>query len=700
MNFRASLAGLRELQEATLGDQGISVAVLDGPVDLSHPCFAGSHIRQIDTLVKDSPGQGPMSVHGTHVASLIFGQPASAVPGIAPGCSGLIASVFRDTGERPLSQLDLARAIEQSVQEGAHVINISGGEQSPSGAAEPVLQRALQLCEEDGVLVVGAAGNDGCACLHVPAAVPSVLGVGAFGADGKPLESSNWGEAYKSNAILAPGENILGAAPGGGTASLSGSSFASPIVSGVAAALLSAQRRNGTKPDPLAVRRALLETARPCQPRDSPECSRYLVGTLDIPGAYAAIMKGAKTVMASAETAETQRPAAKNEGSAIGSPQDSTLGVAIGEAAPLPPTPPEATNRTLVTPSAAQASQATLQNGTSADASDQSAVIASASGLPPATDAARIPNSGVITSAADCGCNDSQTSYVFAIGTIGFDFGTEARRDTFRQLMPRQLIGDDPTVSMPPNPYDVIQLSAYLADNPSESTKVIWTLSLDATPIYAIEAETSYAEEVYGVLRSALRNQNRSTTDQNYVSRVSIPGVLTSKTRRLFSGQIVPIVIAQPRGLSTWNETALVDAVMAPVTDAEPTADEANVRLLIRNFLDKVYYELRNLGQSPQDRALNYAATNAFTFASGVVLQEALLSAQRLPGANNLYTLDTISVVKSPYCGPDSICYDVQVQFFDPENDRRARSVYQYTIDVSDEMPVSLAPTHQFFIAA
>jgi hypothetical protein len=48
----------------------------------------------------------------------------------------------------------------------------------------------------------------------------------------------------------------------------------------------------------------------------------------------------------------------------------------------------------------------------------------------------------------------------------------------------------------------------------------------------------------------------------------------------------------------------------------------------------------------------------------------------------------------------DSDCWDVQVTFFDPENDRRARAVYQYTIDVSDVMPVSLAPTHQFLVTA
>ena len=237
MDVQAVLTSCGPLCAAAVSEPEVCVAVLDGPVDLSHPCFDGANIRRLDTLVQDPAGKGPMSVHGTHIASLIFGQPDSPVVGIAPQCRGLIAPVFRDSGERHLSQLDLARAIEQAVQEGAHVINISGGQQSPEGQAEGILQRALQLCEDSNVLVVAAVGNDGCPCLHVPAAVPSVLSVGALGTDGKPLEISNWGEAYQSNGILAPGENITGAAPGGGAVSLTGSSFATPIVSGVAALL-------------------------------------------------------------------------------------------------------------------------------------------------------------------------------------------------------------------------------------------------------------------------------------------------------------------------------------------------------------------------------------------------------------------------------------------------------------------------------
>ena len=60
--------GLQSLQEESLGNPEICVAVLDGPVDLSHPCFQGADLRRVATLVNDPAGTGP--VHGTHVTSV------------------------------------------------------------------------------------------------------------------------------------------------------------------------------------------------------------------------------------------------------------------------------------------------------------------------------------------------------------------------------------------------------------------------------------------------------------------------------------------------------------------------------------------------------------------------------------------------------------------------------------------------------
>ena len=736
MTLQSLVPGLASLQSCSPGDSRVRVAVLDGPVNLTHPCFRGADLRQIDSLVHDSAGPGRMSRHGTHVTSLIFGQPDSPVLGVAPWCQGLLIPVFRDYQEGKLPQLDLARAIEKAVLEGAHIINISGGEQAPNGEPDSILDRALRLCAANNVLVVAAAGNDGRACVHVPAAVPTVLAVGALGRNGRPLDSSNWGQPYSANGVVAPGERLTGAIPGGGTAEMTGTSFAAPVVAGIAALLLSTQVHDGEKIDPRTVGEAILRTASaPGKSQDITERQHYLAGALDVAGAYAYIRQRGRTTVAdldasagmprgpdssaeqaapaaagSVDTMAPERVLAPGESPQAGFAPQAVPGVggagasASGPASYVYPIPYVYSYPPPYPPSAGQPGIAPVGAEGGPPASTGRAVV-------PSGDCAcggGVSGEGVKSSEGCtcaghtqgptiCDCQAVRASYIYALGLVGFDFGTETRRDTFRQLMPdvgRQ-DGDNPPVQTAPNPYDVFQLSDYLDRRPSESTKLIWTLNLDLTPIYAIEAEAAYPEDVYRTLREALRAESLPIDDPNYVARVSIPGVLTNRTVQLFSGQIVPVVVAQPRGLYAWNETQLVDGVLAAI-GGQLAVDEEYVRRMIRSFLDKVYYECRNLGQSPSDRALNFAATNAYQFGAGIA--DGFLSGRNLvPGADEeLYTLDSIDVSKSPYCRMDSDCWDVRVTFFDPVNDRRAKSVYQFTIDVNDTLPVTLAPYHRY----
>jgi hypothetical protein len=782
----ASFEAIRALRRITLGDSEVCVAVLDGPVDLSHPCFRGAALRRLPTLVEDPAGTGPMSVHGTHVTSVIFGQPDGPVTGIAPRCRGLILPIFRDGQRGHVPQLDLARAIEQAVEAGAQIINISGGQLAEGGEAELTLARAIKLCEDNNVLVVAAAGNDGCDCLHVPAGLPSSLAVGGMTADARPLESGNWGETYRCNGVLAPGERIPGAVPGGGVGTMTGSSFATPIVSGVAALLMAIQRQRGETVSARAVRGAILDSALRCYPRDAPECARFLAGRLNVTGALALITRGGTNTMSDSDPTLGQHaeeivpqgapmlvggvaPSAVPESS---QPGGASAGASGLEGAAVPPTnyappvvepstgqiPPQQAAAQMPAPypsnppvmapgpyvvalgaqpmqlgpqgvpAGAQPMQVSpqgvpvgvqpmqlgpqgapvgvqpmqvLPEGTLPTGQAVQAVSASAVAAPTATEgspAAPAASAGVAPSSG-CGCQSGPTANVYALGNIGFDFGTEARRDSFRINMPDVPRGGSPPVFSAPNVYDPIQLADYLDANNYESTRLIWTLLLDATPIYAIEAETEYPEAVYRALRDALRFQNLPADDANYVSRVSIPGYLTGRTRRLFSGQVVPVVEALPTALYSWNEQVLVNEVVRVVEQNQKQADSSFVRRTVSNFLDKVYYQMRNLGQTSQDRALNYAATNVFNLTND--LSQGILSGQTIPtqGVPNLYTLDSITVSKSPFCRMDSDCQDVQVTFFDPENDTRARSVYQMTIDVSDVVPVQIAPTHQFLMA-
>jgi cyanobactin maturation PatA/PatG family protease len=700
MDIRSTLTGLHALQGETLGDPAVCVAVLDGPVDLTHPCFEGTDLRRVATLVQDPAGDGSMSAHGTHVTSLIFGQPDSPVFGVAPRCRGLILPVFRDVdeGEGRLSQLDLARAVERAVLEGAHVISVSGGQRAPNGEADATLEHALRLCKENNVLVVAATGNDGCECLHVPAALPSVLAVGALGRNGEPLPTSNWGDAYRLNGVLGPGEGIVGAIPGGGTASMTGSSFATALVAGVAALLLSIQHRQD-RIDPRAVTEAILRTATACQPSEAPECHPYLAGMLDIPAARAYVNMGGRTTVTDLNVAQTLPPAPEVAAGQAGpgglGASEAGVRAAGGEIPADPTAAPEPSAPGAIDAATAAGLETAAVAGSPLSAGPPSPVAAAM--VTPAAGGSVVPS-------GDCGCNNNnggqpnQKQYVYALGAIGFDFATEARRDTFRQLMPdveRPFGEEGAPIFVAPNPYDVFQLVDYLESRPSESTKLIWTVNLDLTPIYAVEAEMGYPEDVYAPLRQALRRGALPNDNDEFISRVSIPGVLTDRTVQLFSGQRVPVVKAQPRGLYMWQEPDLVkgvvDALRRDITDL----NVERVSQLIRIFLDKVYYECRNLGQSPPDRAINFAATNAYQFAAGIA--NGILSGKLVPGSEEeLYTLDAIDVSKSPYCRMDSDCWDVRIVWFNPENDRRAKSVYQYTIDVSDELPVSLAPFHQY----
>jgi cyanobactin maturation PatA/PatG family protease len=289
-----AIPGLQQLWAETLGHPDICLAILDGPVDQSHPSLAAANLTHVETLVPNVPDRGPASHHGIHVASIIFGQHGGPVKGIAPRCRGLVVPIFKDGTDgsiTPCSQLDLARAITQAVEAGADVINISGGELTPSGAAHPILADAVQACADRNVLIVAAAGNEGCECLHVPGALPSVLAVGAMDNQGSPLGFSNWGAQYGIQGILAPGENIVGASPDGGASAQSGTSYATPIVSGIAGLLLSLQLKLGQESNPQAVRTAILESAYACDPKAISDCRPFMVGSLNIPGAHSLVTK-------------------------------------------------------------------------------------------------------------------------------------------------------------------------------------------------------------------------------------------------------------------------------------------------------------------------------------------------------------------------------------------------------------------------
>ncbi|QIR36090.1 PatA/PatG family cyanobactin maturation protease [Tolypothrix sp. PCC 7910] len=619
------------------GHPNICIAVLDGPVDQSHPCFDGANLTQLPTLVSGIPDRGFASQHGTHVASIIFGQHNSAVRGIAPHCRGLIVPVFTDGKEgrlAPCSQIDLARAITQAVERGANVINISGGQLAASAESDTLLANAVRLCQEHNVLIVAAAGNDGCDCLHVPAALESVLAVGAMDAQGNPIGFSNWGQAYQNQGILALGENILGAVPGDGTAVKTGTSFATPIVSSIAALLLSIQLQRGEKLNPHAIRDAILQSALPCNLSKGSDSRRCLVGSLNISGAYALITKGKLQPMTNHKLDEIMMQPTEVD-NAIAQLQPSEV-IEFDLKQPIP-------QSSAIGVQAAEMNQSTTMP---------------MKATPMMITASNQANSSVAPSECASCSGSKQIQLVYALGELNYDFGTQARQDSFTQAIPAG-----------------INLLDYLEQNPWEAQSLIWTLNLDATPIYAILPAGPYASLTYDRLREFLAD--------NHIQRVSVPGYIGGSVR-LMSGQTVPAIIPQVRGMASWTVPALIDSLM----QATPTASQEDVTRKLREYLERIYYEYRNLGITPQERALNFSATNAF--------QAATLMADAATGDLGL---DSITVEKSPICRPDSDCYDVKLQFFNLEDNRRSGRVYRFTVDVSDVIPVTIGELRSWSIA-
>lgn len=646
------IPGLAALWRQTLGDPRVTIAVLDGPVDRCHPSLTGADLTTVRTLVPADAADGPATAHGTHVTSVIFGQhERGVVRGIAPLCRGLIVPIFASSGESaiaPCSQIDLARAIIQAAIHGANIINVSAGQLAPSGEAFPILRDAVRYCRENGILIVSAVGNDGCPCVHVPGALPEVLAVGAMDQEGRPLEFSNWGEAYRASGILAPGAEVLGAAPGGGAVRHSGTSFATAIVSGVAALLLGVLRRRDRSAHPHVVRAAILKSAITCAHHPIPDCRRLLVGRLNIAGALSIIQTGGNEM---SETISTDQapPVAPVSPSEI-------LGTADTVADDAPPAVQAAT----AAPTAADViadSEITGPTAAVAPAAVEAPVTPTAP-TPPEASPDEAVNVGLVApSACSCGGGGGGPAapppLVYAIGELGTDFGTEARRDSFLQR--------DVT-----NPHDAAQLLAHLEHDPWDAASVIWTLNHDATPIYAVYPAGAFARRTYERLCQALGEQLSEG-----VERISVPGFVSGKVR-LLNGQTVPVILPELRGLYSWSTTALIKAVGAE-------GDEAQAARL-RNFLHRIYYELRNLGLTPQDRAMNYAATNAFQ--AHQVFEQS--------GKENL-ELDSIEVERSPICRPESDCWDVKLTFFDPTNRfERARHVHRFTVDVSDVIPVTV----------
>jgi len=248
--------------------------------------------------------------------------------------------------------------------------------------------------------------------------------------------------------------------------------------------------------------------------------------------------------------------------------------------------------------------------------------------------------------------NSPNGDLVYVIGTLSVAFATDARRDSLAH-----------TISG--NPEDPKVLAQSLQSNPELAEELIFTISNANVPLYAIRPTGAFSAQAYQRLIEFYNEQVNGS-----IERVALPGIIQGTTQNRH-GQQLNVVIPALRGLASWTTDALMGTV-----DSKDDNTEANVR----NFLDRVYYELRNRGLSPKDRAINYAASNVYQV--GAVFSQALKDGLQL--AN-------IGVANSPLSMPGRSMFDVELSFFNPlKRQEEAVKVYSFAVDVTDVIPVTV----------
>ena len=255
--------GATELHQRGLRGEGAVLGLLDTGVDDNHPDLEGRiDAEECFCTARPSPGtfccpgesdhaSGPGSAqslagHGPHVAGIMASAGVVSAEGVAPAAHLVVVRVLNDLNRGNLgdwlSGLDLilsdhpeVSAVNMSVvSDMLYPPDCDDADAFTMAFADLVGRLRLR-----GTVVVAAAGNNQLmhdpGVLPAPACVHDVVSVGAVRKDDTIATFSN---VASSLDLLAPGVSIVSDAPGGGTATLSGTSMAAPHVTASFALLL------------------------------------------------------------------------------------------------------------------------------------------------------------------------------------------------------------------------------------------------------------------------------------------------------------------------------------------------------------------------------------------------------------------------------------------------------------------------------
>jgi subtilisin family serine protease len=235
-----------KLPQSSYTGRGVTVAVLDTGVDLTHPDLAqhfADPASSTATFVPGTDSAQDTSGHGTHCAGIIA---ARATPqagprySIAPNVTLIAAKVLDD--DKPVSDAIVVEGIEWAWQMGANILSLSLGKPRTPGAPPSQLYASLgATLAANGILLVGAAGNESHRPMMVaPIDDPAVCEPFAAVAAVDEEQKVGWFSCGNSDGVgaltfAAPGVAVHSAWIQGGYSDDTGTSVAAPHVAGVAA---------------------------------------------------------------------------------------------------------------------------------------------------------------------------------------------------------------------------------------------------------------------------------------------------------------------------------------------------------------------------------------------------------------------------------------------------------------------------------
>ena len=285
MNRVRELVGASRAYEQGIYGAGIGVAVLDSGVNERHPDLRGRLVYSYNYLTA-SPESVDDCGHGTHICGIIGGTGVASggrYQGLAPRCHFLSLKVLDKDGNGNSGTLVQALywLIDHGKEYDVRIVNISAGSTETRGRQSSGLLKAVEDAWDAGFIVCAAAGNQGPArsSITVPGTSPRIITVGSSD-DGRAVRlmgvrKANYSGRGPTSAcvckpdVTAPGAYIRSCSadfekPGRGFyTDKSGTSMATPVVSGSLALLLSRERQLTGKEVKLRLRTACRDLGLP-----------------------------------------------------------------------------------------------------------------------------------------------------------------------------------------------------------------------------------------------------------------------------------------------------------------------------------------------------------------------------------------------------------------------------------------------------